>query len=100
MSKTQGGAFEAASADVAHQAGGKSDLDDLAARIFCEHQAATGAFKQCLEHAVRCGELLIEAKGKVGHGGWLAWLRDNCQVKERAAQNYMALARAKEDFKS
>jgi hypothetical protein len=68
-------------------------LPDLAGRIEAEHQAAIGASRTALEHAVRCGELLIQAKADVGHGGWIEWLEDNCTVRPRTAQVYMKLAR-------
>jgi hypothetical protein len=36
---------------------------------------------------------LIKAKDQLGHGEWLPWLGDHCQVPERTAQLYMRLAR-------
>jgi hypothetical protein len=35
------------------------------------------------------GALLIEARAKVDHGGWLPWLEKNFGKSERTAQNYM-----------
>jgi hypothetical protein len=67
-------------------------LTALASRINDEHAAATRSACEALEHARRCGELLIEAKAKIGHGGFLAWLAHNCHVGERQARNYMRLA--------
>ena len=47
-----------------------------------------------LEHALRAGELLIEAKAGLAHGQWLPWLKENCSdVSERSAQNCMRMAR-------
>ena len=46
-----------------------------------------------IEHAIRAGEALIQAKQLVEHGQWLPWLRDNCKMSERTAQNYMRVAR-------
>jgi hypothetical protein len=68
-------------------------LLDLAAQIEAEHQAAVGASRTALEHAVRCGELLIRAKSEIGHGDWIEWLEVNCSVRPRTAQVYMRLAR-------
>ena len=60
-------------------------LTHLAAEINAEHDAATGAFKKGFEHALKAGELLIEAKAAVNHGEWVPWLEENCTVAERTA---------------
>jgi Protein of unknown function (DUF3102) len=65
---------------------------DLAAQINAEHEAAFGKAREALEHARRAGELLLQAKGAVGHGKWLPWLKTNCKFSERTAQAYMRLA--------
>jgi hypothetical protein len=44
-----------------------------------------------LRQAVSLGELLLQAKAKVGHGKFKQWLDDNCELSERSAQRYMAL---------
>jgi hypothetical protein len=44
---------------------------------------------------MEAGSRLIEAKTLVPHGGWLPWLRDNCDISERTAQLYMKLAKNK-----
>ena len=67
-------------------------VTDLAARINDEHQRAYGMAKEALEHARRCGELLVEAKQAVGHGGWATWLAQNISFTDRTARRYMALA--------
>jgi Protein of unknown function (DUF3102) len=67
-------------------------LADLAGRINDEHRLAEQHARSAVEHALKCGELLIEAKGKVQHGEWLPWLKANCAVSERTAQAYMRLA--------
>jgi hypothetical protein len=68
-------------------------LPDLAQAIDREHQAALGAARSLTEHAIRCGELLLQAKADVGHGGWLEWVETNCAFSQRTAQGYMRLAR-------
>jgi hypothetical protein len=73
-------------------------LPKLAARINAEHQAMIGAVKRGIEHALACGDLLIEAKVKVRGAGarWLPWLAANCPlISNRTARLYMQLARAK-----
>lgn len=64
---------------------------NLADRIEAEHLAAIGAFRSTLDHAIRWGELLREAKAQIGHGGWLAWIADNLTLKPRQCQGYMRL---------
>jgi hypothetical protein len=69
-------------------------LATLVAEIEAEHAATQLAAQSALEHAIRCGELLLEAKVKVGHGDWLPWLKANCSFRPRTARAYMQLARA------
>src|SRR6516164_3462768 len=71
---------------------GDNSLPDLAARIRAEHEAVSAAFRDSVRHAIAAGELLIEAKGQLGHGRWLPWLRDYCTISERTAQLYMRVA--------
>lgn len=68
-------------------------LDDLANEINHHHQEYEDAARSAIEHAGVAGELLIEAKAQVAHGGWLTWMADNIKCSERMAQNYMAIAR-------
>ena len=68
-------------------------LPDLAIAIEIEHRAAGAAARTALEHAIRCGELLIQAKAAVGHSAWLPWLEANCTLRLPTAQAYMRLAR-------
>lgn len=64
----------------------------LAAEINTEHAAAQSAMQAAVSHAIRAGELLLEAKGKIPHGefgGWCASL----PFSETTARGYMRLAR-------
>jgi rhodanese-related sulfurtransferase len=70
-----------------------AELTELASEINAEHAQADKSARKAVGHARRCGELLLAAKEKIGHGGFLAWLKDNCAVGERQAQNYMRVAR-------
>jgi Protein of unknown function (DUF3102) len=65
---------------------------DLPAQIEAEHQGALGAARAAIEHAVACGQLLLQAKAEAGHGGWLAWVDAHLSFGERQAQKYMRLA--------
>jgi hypothetical protein len=73
---------------------GDNSLPDLAARIRAEHEAADSALKDGLKHALAAGGLLIEAKVKLKHGQWAAWLAEHCSISERTAQCYMRVARS------
>lgn len=70
-----------------------TSLVDLATGIVHEHQLVAMAVRDGLHHAILAGNLLNEAKTKVGHGGWLDWLRGGCHLSERTAQAYMRAAR-------
>jgi hypothetical protein len=83
---------------IALQTPATMPLAEVAQQIRVEHQAVVGAFRSALQHAIKAGQLLIEAKAQVGHGNWRSWLTENCGVGERMAQNYMQLARRKDDL--
>lgn len=44
-----------------------------------------------LVSTIAIGERLAEAKAAIGHGGWLAWLAANTNIKERHAQRAIRL---------
>ena len=69
-----------------------SPLDRLAREVRSHHQQAETAWQNAVEHAWRCGQVLIEAKTLCRHGEWLPWLRE-VGIHERTAQVYMRLAR-------
>jgi phage N-6-adenine-methyltransferase len=68
-------------------------LPDLAQAIEAEHQAAVGAARVSLEHAARCGALLLEAQAQC-ETLWSQWVDANLSFGERQAQKYMRLSRA------
>lgn len=67
-------------------------LTELAREVRSEHDAAERAFESAVQHARRCGELLIEAKLLCGHGNWLDWLAE-VGVPSQSASVYMRVAR-------
>jgi hypothetical protein len=69
-----------------------ADLDELAHRIKEEHGNVARALHRGFIHACAAGELLIRAKARAGHGKWLSWLRDECEISGRTATLYMRLA--------
>jgi hypothetical protein len=74
--------------DITHS----NSLTDLAARINEAHHLAMHHAGEALMQAIACGQMLLEAKSKAGHGQWLPWLRQNVTFGERSAQGYMRLA--------
>lgn len=68
------------------------ELVSLAVEIREEHEACEHDAQSAVERAIRCGEMLSEAKEKAGHGNWLPWLEANFPSSERTARGYMAMA--------
>jgi hypothetical protein len=65
----------------------------LALQINAAYADAEAASATAVDRAIRCGELLLEAKRQLPHGEWLPWLARNCpKISERSAQRYMRLA--------
>ena len=67
-------------------------LTALAEKINAEHAIAEEHARTAVQHAIRCGELLTEAKTQVAHGQWLPWLEANFVGSDRTASAYMRLA--------
>lgn len=68
-------------------------LAELEQEIAQHHHATEAAARTAVAHAIAAGERLVEVKSRVGHGGWLPWLKDHFPASERTAQLYMSLAR-------
>ncbi len=68
--------------------------DDLAREINAEHGHVETHKHNTIRHAIRCGELLLEMKQRVGHGNWLAWVQEHFEASERTARNYMEIAKS------
>lgn len=75
-----------------------AELPELAERVREEHIAAEQDACSAIAHAIRAGELLIEAKAKVKRVGWLAWLDANVAFTPQTANGYMRLARRREEI--
>jgi hypothetical protein len=78
----------------------KATLENLATEINAEHRAFIGSLKKTAEHAVRCGELLTEAKSRCRHGEWLPWLEANFEGSPRTAQTYMQLYDKRDELRA
>ena len=64
----------------------------LAPSIIAEHREAEHDMRSAVRHAIRCGELLIEAKAGLKHGEWEAWIEANLRFKASTVRGYMRLA--------
>ena len=71
------------------------DLDKFAATIRAADQGVTNATTNLIENALAAGDALLKAKEKIGHGNWLPWLRDACDLSEDRAERYMRIARGR-----
>src|SRR5690348_5927797 len=69
-----------------------ASLAELAIQINVEHGHVETAIRDGLAHARQAGVLLLQAKSRVPHGNWLAWLEAICRAKPRTASQYMRIA--------
>ena len=66
-------------------------LARLADQIGAELKAAREAAMTSLQHAIKAGELLIQAKAAIGHGNYEHWLRTNLGISKQTAAGYVRL---------
>ncbi len=78
----------------------KVGLPELAGEIRREHEAVEAGIRATVIAAIRCGELLTEAKSKVQHGEWYSWLESNFPSTPQTATGYMRLAANREQIES
>lgn len=71
-------------------------LVDLAAVINEEHALTYYAVMDALEHAILCGEALIEAKKQVPDGQWTKWIEGNLEMGSGAVSRYVRIATYRE----
>jgi hypothetical protein len=80
--------------DIVLSSGPARTDDDLVREINAEHGQVETYKHNTIQHAIRCGELLLEMKQRVGHGNWLAWVEEHFEASERTARNYMEIAKS------
>jgi len=78
----------------------EESLGKLADEINTEHRRCEEAVSSALEHAIRAGELLAQAKESVPHGSWGTWLAEHFEGSERTAQAYTRLYRRRDEIRS
>lgn len=74
------------------------DLAHLRERINKEYAEVIGGVRVALDHAILCGEALIQARALVPEGEWMAWANDNLEMTYRTANTYMRLATYRQHF--
>lgn len=67
-------------------------IPDLAKLINDKVAQMVSAARTSFTRAIEVGELLKQAKDRVGHGNFEAWVNDHCQFSYRSARRYMKLA--------
>lgn len=70
----------------------KPSLPSLIKRIAEQHLAVLAGYRNGIQHAKRCGELLNEAKKQIPHKKWLGWLKANTKISVRTSNQYKQLA--------
>ena len=68
-------------------------LATLPARINAEHALAQQCAETAVQHAVRCGQLLLEVKGGLKHGEYEKWVSENCRFAVSTARLYTTAAK-------
>jgi hypothetical protein len=62
---------------------------ELAKRINETLSSMGSAFRSSISRALELGDLLRQAKDRVGHGRFENWLKNNCQLSFSTARRYM-----------
>jgi len=71
----------------------KMSEEELAKSIKEKHSMMLTSFRSSVTHAMDVGDLLTEAKKRVGHGKFEAWCATHCQLSPRTARRYMGMAK-------
>jgi Protein of unknown function (DUF3102) len=67
-------------------------LSTLVDTVRSEHEMAVAQSQSALQHAIRAGEALLNAREQVGLAQWAEWLADNFSFAPTTAQRYVRLA--------
>lgn len=67
----------------------------VAEQINEAHRLARSHADSAVQHAIRCGELLLRKKAELKHGEFQAWVEANCEFTYRSAAGYMKIAQQK-----
>jgi hypothetical protein len=67
--------------------------EELAKSIKEKHSMMLTSFRSSVTHAMDVGDLLTEAKKRVGHGKFEAWCATHCLLSPRTARRYRGMAK-------
>ncbi|MCF7732104.1 MAG: DUF3102 domain-containing protein [Akkermansiaceae bacterium] len=70
----------------------QDELAGMAGQIQTEFDRAKSAAEKAVDHAIRCGQLLVIAKTKVPHGSWMKWVENNTTMSRSTVNAFMLLA--------
>ena len=65
----------------------------MVAEINRQHILAGSSRDQAVEHAIRCGQLLLAQKDALPHGTFMEWITINCDFEQSTATRYMTAAK-------
>lgn len=71
----------------------KMTEEELAKSIKEKISSMLSSFSRSVVAAMDVGDLLIEAKARVGHGNFEAWVTEHCATSYRSARRYMGMAK-------
>lgn len=66
---------------------------ELATTINREHAQVLASATNMVQFAVNCGDLLLQVRESVPHGGWATWVEEHFDGSDWVARKYMQLAR-------
>lgn len=52
-----------------------------------------------VKHAIACGKALRELKELLGHGQWIGWIQERCELSRMTANRYMRLSGRSDQIK-
>jgi hypothetical protein len=78
----------------------EKSLDTLADEINAAHRAFGDTLRTTVEHGIRAGGLLSQAREQCPHGSWLAWLEENFDGSARTAQEYIRLYKHRDEIRA
>jgi hypothetical protein len=75
-------------------------VPDLAKAINERMSVMLTSFRMSVQRAIEIGELLVEAKDRVGHGKFEKWLTTNTTLPYRSAARYMNFAKKRPEIEA
>jgi hypothetical protein len=82
------------------QSPAQMSVPDLAKAINERMSAMLTSFRMSVQRAIEIGELLVEAKERVGHGKFEKWLTTNTTLPYRSAARYMNFAKKRPEIEA